>query len=162
MEDKIQYDTIGGSFDFSNFNFYLYSVHLERVRYIDHISNFSLSLFLFRDLVFKSYFKSTYLGTLVKRQIRDIWCCGMTRRDARWLIYIVTLLQHACVTTSARSHSENNISVISFALRQRLDSSKLSKMSQRCTFLHDAVRKRGERSSAAPVESTTVSPSLWP
>lgn len=36
------------------------------------------------------------------------------------------------------------------------------KMSQRCTFLHDAVRKRGERSSAAPVESTTVSPSLWP
>lgn len=48
---KIGYDPIGGSFDFSNFNFYLNSVHLEKVRYIDHISNLSLSLSLFRDLI---------------------------------------------------------------------------------------------------------------
>lgn len=42
----IGYDPIGGSFDFSNFNFYLNAFDLERVRYIDHISNLSLSLSL--------------------------------------------------------------------------------------------------------------------
>lgn len=67
MENRVRYDPIGGSFDFSNFNFYLNAFDLERVRYIDHISNFSLSLFLFHDLVLKSYFKSNYLSQKTDR-----------------------------------------------------------------------------------------------
>lgn len=111
MENRIRYDTIGWEvvliFPISISTSVLFILK----GYIDNLSNLSLSLSLF--FVVWALNPISNQPTLVKRQIRDTWCCGMTRRDARWLIYIVTLLQHACVTTSARSHSDNNISLSS-------------------------------------------------